>query len=247
MQTRENSEEPPEKITPGSPFDDPRADAIIRSSDNVDFKVHKLILSMASPVFSDMFLFPQMVQEDAELPVVTVSEGSPVMDWVLRATYPTASTELNELDFIYQIVQAADKYQMDFLVDRLMSPLGKFVESDPLRVFAVACRFKHVSLARRAAHYTLRLLQRDIIQAYIPEFKFMPSDMLQYLLRYHEQCSNAAVALTKEFTWVREYSACWWQCRNGKPGPTQCKPCEAKAVVIPGTENVWQSAQSVLL
>ena len=39
----------------GAPFADTDADIILRSSDNVDFRAHRLFLSKASPVFADMF------------------------------------------------------------------------------------------------------------------------------------------------------------------------------------------------
>ena len=39
-------------------FADADADIILRSSDNVDFLVHRLILSKASPVFSDILTIP---------------------------------------------------------------------------------------------------------------------------------------------------------------------------------------------
>ncbi|KAI0305826.1 hypothetical protein B0F90DRAFT_1609499, partial [Multifurca ochricompacta] len=40
------------------PFDDADADIILRSADNFDFRVYRVILSKASPVFRDMFTFP---------------------------------------------------------------------------------------------------------------------------------------------------------------------------------------------
>ena len=43
-----------------APFDDAKADLILRSSDEVPvhFRVFKIILSLASPVFADMFSMP---------------------------------------------------------------------------------------------------------------------------------------------------------------------------------------------
>ena len=40
------------------PFDHAKADIILRSSDNIDFHVFKLFLSLASPFFEDMFNIP---------------------------------------------------------------------------------------------------------------------------------------------------------------------------------------------
>ncbi|KAI0272559.1 hypothetical protein BC834DRAFT_857294 [Gloeopeniophorella convolvens] len=38
----------------GPPFDDADADIILRSTDNVDFRVYSVILSKASAVFRDL-------------------------------------------------------------------------------------------------------------------------------------------------------------------------------------------------
>ncbi|OJT03115.1 hypothetical protein TRAPUB_6303 [Trametes pubescens] len=42
-----------------APFDRDDADLILRSSDNIDFHVHRIILTLASPVFAGMFTTPQ--------------------------------------------------------------------------------------------------------------------------------------------------------------------------------------------
>ena len=45
-------------------FDDPTADVILRTSDHVDFRVHRAVLPLASPAFRDMFvLFVNIFEE----------------------------------------------------------------------------------------------------------------------------------------------------------------------------------------
>lgn len=55
-------------------MDIPGADVIIRSSDNVDFRVQRAALSLFSPVFADILSIPQPEGSNGELPVVSVSE-----------------------------------------------------------------------------------------------------------------------------------------------------------------------------
>ena len=50
--TQESS---PQARKAASPFDKPSADVILRTSDFVDFYVHKVVLSLASAFFEDMF------------------------------------------------------------------------------------------------------------------------------------------------------------------------------------------------
>jgi len=71
-------------------FDVPNADLIIRSSDSVDFRVHKPVLAMGSPIFRDMFSLPQ--PSDSEfvdgLPVVRLDEDSGLLNSLISILYP---------------------------------------------------------------------------------------------------------------------------------------------------------------
>jgi hypothetical protein len=57
-----------------------------------DFRVHKFILSLASPVFKDMFTFPQPPDqnwvEQPDISIVNVPDRPKVLDAVLRFVYP---------------------------------------------------------------------------------------------------------------------------------------------------------------
>jgi len=55
-----------------------------------DFRIHKFILSLASPVFKDMFAFPQPPDhnEQPNTPIVDISEPPFVLDMILRLVYP---------------------------------------------------------------------------------------------------------------------------------------------------------------
>ena len=71
-------------------FDVPDASIIIRSSDLVNFRVHKPVLAMASPFFKDLLSLPQ--PSDGEsidgLPVVQLSEDSDVLSTLVSMLYP---------------------------------------------------------------------------------------------------------------------------------------------------------------
>jgi hypothetical protein len=92
----------------GPPFDDTDADTILRSIDNLDFRVYRVILSKASPVFRDMFTFPHppspgpgdkpddSSDEDVDykdgLPLVRLPETSATLSMLLYAIYPVPSS-----------------------------------------------------------------------------------------------------------------------------------------------------------
>lgn len=80
-----------------SPFDDVSANIIFRSYDNVGFRVHTVIMSLASPFFSDMFTLPttsstdstantQQIYEDG-LPIAPFTESSRILRLVLLSCY----------------------------------------------------------------------------------------------------------------------------------------------------------------
>jgi hypothetical protein len=66
------------------------ANFIIRSSNFVDFRVHKSILAMASPIFKDLLSLPQPSDNETVdgLPVVQLSESSELLSSLISILYP---------------------------------------------------------------------------------------------------------------------------------------------------------------
>jgi hypothetical protein len=75
---------------PSETFDVPDANFIIRSSDLVDFRVHKPVLAMASPFFKDLLSLPQPSDSESVdgLPVVQLSEDSELLNSLVSMLYP---------------------------------------------------------------------------------------------------------------------------------------------------------------
>ena len=91
MQDRDDPEaEIISAASPLEPFDVSDTNLIIRSSDNLDYRVHKTILAMASPFFKDLLSLPQ--PSDGEvvdgLPVVQFSESSELLNTLISILYP---------------------------------------------------------------------------------------------------------------------------------------------------------------
>jgi hypothetical protein len=100
----EDQEHPKTQISlaasPLEPFDVSDANLIIRSSDLVDFRVHKSVLAMASPFFEDLLSLPQ--PSDSEivdgLPVVQFSESSELLSSLLSILYPVPTVIPNSYE-----------------------------------------------------------------------------------------------------------------------------------------------------
>lgn len=73
------------------PFDISDTNFVIRSSDLVDFRVHKSILAMVSVFFRDLLSLPQPSDgetTDDGLPVVRLHEGSELLNSLISILYP---------------------------------------------------------------------------------------------------------------------------------------------------------------
>ncbi|KAI0675715.1 hypothetical protein C8Q78DRAFT_345117 [Trametes maxima] len=137
------SEPPQETTRAAAPFDREDADIVLRSSDNVEFHVHRIILSLASPVFADMLTLPQPPGDNPARPVVDVSEDSETFGIFLRICYPLAEPRLTSFPLIRKVLACAAKYEAPRVISFMKIALTRpgLLEEDPLRVFAIACCF----------------------------------------------------------------------------------------------------------
>jgi hypothetical protein len=76
--------------SPLEPSDASDANLVIRSSDFVNFKVHKPVLAVASPFFKDLLSLPQPPDSESVdgLPVVQLSEDSELLSTLISMLYP---------------------------------------------------------------------------------------------------------------------------------------------------------------
>jgi hypothetical protein len=121
-----------------------------------DFRVHKFVLSLASPVFKDMFTFPQPPDqghsEQSELPVVDVPDAPEVLDIILRFIYPGVEPpKFTDARLLSILLSAADKYQITSMWPVLRESLKSFIQAEPFRVYITACRFGFLEEAKVAA------------------------------------------------------------------------------------------------
>ncbi len=141
-------------------FDSPDADLVLRSGalPTTDFRVHRCILAASSPFFKDMFSLPQpQTDDDSNPPVVQVSESAEILEKLLCFIYPYSKPVLKTLEDVADILEAASKYDVTVAIDALRSILVSpaFVKQEPLRVYAIACRFDLEEEAKLASRHSL--------------------------------------------------------------------------------------------
>ncbi|KAF8177540.1 hypothetical protein K438DRAFT_1681471 [Mycena galopus ATCC 62051] len=186
-----------------APFDDASADVILRSSDGIDFRVYRLVLSLASSVFHDMFAFPQPKSEP-ETPIVLVSESAFVLDMALRFWYPGADPAVVQtLDGLRQTLEALImKYNVQFIIPVAKKQLREYLTSDPVAVFAIACRHEWKEIALDAAKGSLKLPLRAFESARPAQLEYMTADTYHTLLQYHSECAKVAASATSTLQWA---------------------------------------------
>lgn len=192
-------------------FCDSDADVIIRSSDGVLFRMYRVILGKASPVFKDMFTLPQTppIVDDRDppdciegVPLIDVSEDSRTLDFLFRFCYPCETPDLKGLDDVYHVLEAANKYDMEAIDNQARKIWRSIAALDPLRAFAISCKMRWVEEARFAALLALREPVWPLEPPVAPEFKLISGDTVIRLIAYHRKCGAVAEKCARDVQWT---------------------------------------------
>ncbi|OSD05506.1 hypothetical protein PYCCODRAFT_1465390 [Trametes coccinea BRFM310] len=183
--------------TPNHPFTDSSADIVFCLSDHVRFRLHRIILSIASDFFKDMFALPQPAtitlssptaiasdEETAEidgLPVVHVSESSIVLEGLFRLCYPVKDPPLDNLAQVRPVLEAALKYQMHEAIEITTRRLLDLAQTEPLRVYAIACLHSLADVVTAAAR---AVFDQQLMDKYVDELEEIPVSAYRRLLSY---------------------------------------------------------------
>jgi len=223
-------------ISAPAPFNHPEADVVLRSSDKepVDFRVFKLFLSLSSPFFSDIFTLPQPPPSlpgspyagetlslsprirDHKIPVIQMSEDSETLQLFLGLCFPISvhpqRTTFTSLPQLQKVAEAALKFEMTSILTYLRSSSGllspHFLESQPLRVFAIAYRYGWDLEARQAARYTLRH-SNPMSGSFVAELEFISAATFFHLQEYHRLCGEVAKSRVMLQPALAESDDCW--------------------------------------
>ena len=119
----------------------PDGDIILRSSDEVVFKVHKLILRLASPFFHDMFTLPQ---SSSEIQTVQMEESGFILEMLLGWIYPQELCHHQAIGLQdgLTLLSTARKWELKKPQDVVVTTLeGILKKEDALRAWAIAIQF----------------------------------------------------------------------------------------------------------
>ncbi|KAI0731006.1 hypothetical protein C8Q76DRAFT_793113 [Earliella scabrosa] len=206
--------------TAPAPFDKHSADACVtlRTADQVDFHVCKTYLAAVSSCFANMFqdAHPDDAPGGAKEPL-PVSETSSVLERLLRTFCPPPNVKFSTLEEIAPVIAAADKYQMDAVVASLQDILlEKFVDVEPLRVFAIATKYmRRGSETGSAADRAWKEIKKAAIRAFLTvssatadahadELDELTAREYHHILSYRRTYTKKLRLLLRGLDWLQE-------------------------------------------
>ncbi|KAJ7756610.1 hypothetical protein B0H16DRAFT_1538506 [Mycena metata] len=187
---------------PSTPFRDPQADLTLRSSDDIDFLVHRNILSTASPFFEGMFTLPQAEPTETERPIVRMAESGEVLNRILQFWYPGGEPVVENLHQLGEILDIAIiKYDLQPAIYLGQQFLRDYVERDPVGSFSIAVSHGWDEMALTAARETLKRPLRAFSDEASRELSHITGAAYYSLLRYHFQCGEVAGRIGTDSEW----------------------------------------------
>ncbi|KAJ7759154.1 hypothetical protein B0H16DRAFT_1313498 [Mycena metata] len=216
--TRKFTEAPP-------PFDDPSADIIVRSAEGVDFHMHKLLLSLASPFFKEMFELPQPPIDGGEvegsprlevdntrdgIPVILMYDdqnqacGQTVVEFMLSSCHPTclqSNKPFLDAHILGTVVDVGRRYGMDGVVKSALR-YPHILATNPFVLFPHACQQKLAEEGTLAAKETLRFRIKEF--PHEPALKLISGYQYHALLKFHQRCGEATAILAQcdKMDWI---------------------------------------------
>jgi hypothetical protein len=165
------------------------ADAILRTSDSVDFFVIKLLLCLVSPTFGDIFSSNHTIDSEDEtqnrLPIFSVTEDSRTLRYVLLSIYPPCVTRCEpvlDVDDLFPVTKAIRKYSIDCIECRIkeMVVTSQLLQEHAFRIYALAVHLGWTDIAARAALNTLETPLSKL--PFVDELRMISgADFYQYL------------------------------------------------------------------
>ena len=191
---------PPPPTVARYPFDIVNPELVIQASDGISFRLPGSFVKLASPILSDM-------ARDCPTPsTIQIPESSKVVDIILRVCSPVENPVVTDLGVLDSALTAATKYEMKKTIHFLREALVKQVNvpsTDPLLLYAIACRHDMRGFALIAAKRTLRMGLTDALRPEV-EATNISAGYLYRLLVYHRHCLDAIRTIFAHDSWIEK-------------------------------------------
>jgi len=238
VQERENSQ-PNSTTSLPKPLDIPDANLIIRSSDLVNFRLHKSLLVMVSPFFADrLSLLQPSDSESADgLPVVQLSEDAELLKSLISILYPIGLVIPESYDKVLYLLAACQKYDMAHVQSLIRDEVncGRFpapVGTEAFRAYAIASGKRLIPEMENAARQTLDYPMT--FKTLGEGLRFFDGSALRNLVRFRKGCRDNLVTELQSFLKVHAPAplSIWVGCPEAMP-PSQWNIPLPVASVLP--------------
>lgn len=229
-------QEPPPPPPTNDGFDE--GDITLRSSDDIEFKVYRIILRLTSPVFADMFSVASV--EDT----VDLKDDALSISMMLQFAYPDRDLVVPSFDHLEKALGIARKYHIDRMTETLrqrlrstsdqvsgeLSPIA--MSSDPIRSFAIARQFGLVEEAKTAS--TLTIGKFRIADMTDEELHSLQIDLESAFILYRMHARREAIITeTLLATNFVDHPATIFSDHQAWLLPTECPECAPRSIDIP--------------
>lgn len=190
----------------GPPFERRDAGLIIRSCDQVNFHVHKVILGVASATFEDMFT---AARQERDEPVVNLAEDSKTLYRLLTAIYPVDLSIPETFEEYISLIASCQKYKMDSTAAHIRSLLKErtpplFTALNSFRAYGIASRYHLKEEALLAARLTLEC-DMDF-DTCAKDFRYLSGADLSRLWQYRTKCTTVAKDCINQMIGTEDYN-----------------------------------------
>ncbi|KAN0137921.1 hypothetical protein V8E53_004405 [Lactarius tabidus] len=177
----------------------PDASIIVRSSDQVNFRVHKSLLAMSSPFFEDLLSLPQPPDDDLAdgLPVVQLSEDAGLLNCLVSLLYPIHRPPITPRSYekVFALLAACQKYDMSSIQSDIRDKVerGTFpapVRAQAFRAYALASSLGLITEMEDAARLTLS--QPMTFESLGEGLRYFKGQALCELIRYRAANSGSS-------------------------------------------------------
>ncbi len=228
MQADSETTPPTEESTYHPLFDTPDSDTILGSKDGTLFRVHSYTLKTTSGWFRTMFSLPQ---QGVSVPpeVIYVDEDSSTLEALLRMVCGLPIPRLDSFEIIEPVLYAAEKYDMPGPLSIVRALLMTApLQSDPLRLYMISCRYGWEHEARQASTQTLTLNLHSPI--YRHTLQKLSTDALLNLLDLHHKRREVLRKRLNEHPFIVDF------------GATTCANCDS-----PVDYHTWRELKYLIV
>ncbi|KIP04951.1 hypothetical protein PHLGIDRAFT_42129, partial [Phlebiopsis gigantea 11061_1 CR5-6] len=175
-------------------FNKDSADLVLCSCDGVDFYVLRAIMAEASPIFDAILALPQpagkvrrvgMGENDARL--IQMTEDACTIEHVLRFVYPVEPPDITELSEIFPVLEMSTKFMLTCVTKLTMRQYEALAREQPLRAYALACKWRRDDAIRIAAKASLAYPAPEGT-LYLDEMEDISAGAYVRLHQYRDSC-----------------------------------------------------------